>query len=443
VALFVVLISLALMSAVVTDLGANEMVRYKLAAHERDSLKAEALAESGVNMARLLLVAQGAIQPQITQLAAAGIPLPAHTIWQLIPLESDILKGMTSGELAGLVGMDVSEDLEKKQELLNTLKETRMEDFDADEEGVGDGPFVPPLGGFGAFEGGFSVKIDDEDRKPASLRGWSTQLNPQVRYALARRLWTVFQPERFDFLFDERDSYGEKLDRWDLVAAIFDFMDSNEETADPTAQGNDWGRLGAGSEEAQYNAYPDGVRPKNAYLDSPQDLLMVRGFTDAHQRAFGDAITLYGEGKVNILSADDMAVETLVRICAENPEDPLLFDPLWMRETLKLWRTYKTGGLFSGGMAGLLGGDLSAMLGGQQNPQDPISGGPVSPAGFVAFLGARFLVVNSTVCTESMGTDSKNFVVRASGTVGNVTRTMTMALRVYRATEDLYFFTLD
>ena len=98
VALLSVMMGLALMSAVVTEMSYNEMVRYKLAIYERDSVKAESLAHSGLNIARLL-AAQGAIQPMLTQLAAAQVPLPAHTLWQLIPLESDLLKGMTSGAL--------------------------------------------------------------------------------------------------------------------------------------------------------------------------------------------------------------------------------------------------------------------------------------------------------------------------------------------------------
>ena len=85
VALLSVMMGLALMSAVVTEMSYNEMVRYKLAIYERDSVKAESLAHSGLNIARLLLAAQGAIQPMLTQLAAAQVPLPAHTLWQLIP----------------------------------------------------------------------------------------------------------------------------------------------------------------------------------------------------------------------------------------------------------------------------------------------------------------------------------------------------------------------
>jgi hypothetical protein len=99
VALFLVLVALALMSAIVTDFGYNELLRYRLAAHERDSLKAQALNESALNFGRLLLSVQAAVQPFITQLASAGIPLPALTAWQLIPLDCEMLRVLSSGQL--------------------------------------------------------------------------------------------------------------------------------------------------------------------------------------------------------------------------------------------------------------------------------------------------------------------------------------------------------
>ena len=80
VALLTVMVGLALMSIVVSDLGYNEMVRFKLAAHHRDSLKAQALSESGVVFAELTLAVQSAIQPLVTQLSSASDSL-TNTCW--------------------------------------------------------------------------------------------------------------------------------------------------------------------------------------------------------------------------------------------------------------------------------------------------------------------------------------------------------------------------
>ena len=144
VALFVVLISLALMSAIVTDLGSNEIVRYRQASNDRDAMKAQALADSAVNLSRLLLAMQAAVNPCITQLDAMGIPLPAHTFWQLVPLDSELLKGVTSGELQGAFGLDVSAALEERKTKLAEQQVEKLIDYDADAPGASKEPFTAP-----------------------------------------------------------------------------------------------------------------------------------------------------------------------------------------------------------------------------------------------------------------------------------------------------------
>jgi hypothetical protein len=422
IALFTVLIGLAMMSAVVTDLGANEMVRYKLAAHDRDAMKAQALAESGVNTARLLLAIQAAVQPFLSQLAQAGIPLPAHTIWQLVPLESDILKGMTSGALQSALGMDVTDALSDRAEKMEDLKEDAEFGFDSEAEGAGDGPFVPPEGGYGAFDGNFSVEIEDEERKAVSLRGWSTATGA-ARFATAQRLFTLFQPKRYDFLFDERDAWGNRTDRNELIAHIYDWIDTNEDATDPGAEPTMWGRPGGSAEDSYYTSY-DELEPKNDYFDSHLELRRVRGITDAHMKAFGDSISIYGENKINILSAPPQSIEALIRICAANPLDPLLLDQTWMQQTVATWGECKRMGM---------------MVGGCQ----------VSPEGFASYLQTGMgtqgigLIVNQEQCLQSISTESKNFVVKSTATVGDVSRTIRLVLRVHGAIEERYHYTVQ
>ena len=417
VALLSVMMGLALMSSVVTDMSYNEMVRYKLAIYERDSVKAESLAHSGTNIARLLLAAQGAIQPMLTQLAAAQVPLPAHTLWQLIPLESDLLKGMTSGALQSTFGMDVSEALESRAESMAEKRGEIADNFDPNADGAGLGPFDPPEGGFGAFDGQFGVEIQDEESK-VSLRGWANQLTPAGRYAYGQRLFGLFQPEKYDFLFLERDNWGNRVTREELVAQIYDYIDSDEEATEPSADMTQWGRMTSGSEDGNYTSY-DGLEPKNAYFDTLQELRLVHGISDAHMLAFGDSLTIYGEGKINLLSANTRALEMLVRLCAMDLSDPSLQDPQWMGETLSLWDEYR-----------------------YLTPDE--GGGPLSPNGFKSFLqDSRFMELNNEICDNTMTTESKNFSVRSTGTVGDVSRTITMVLRVHGAAEEIYFYNLE
>ena len=90
VALMIVLISLALMTALISELSTRELVYYKLAINERDALKAEALAESGIRLAQLILLVQEPLQTYLVNLAKMGIPLPilcylgVITDWELL-----------------------------------------------------------------------------------------------------------------------------------------------------------------------------------------------------------------------------------------------------------------------------------------------------------------------------------------------------------------------
>ncbi len=422
VALMTVLLALALLSAVVTDLGANEMIRYRLAVNDKDALRAQALSESALNMSRLLLAVQAAVQPMITQLAAAGIPLPAHTIWQLVPMDSDTLKGLTSGELQSAFGMDVSASLAKRHEEHLTKQEERKSKFDEKKAGIDDenilasGVFEPPEGGFGAFDGAFQVnEIVDEEQKVVSMRGWGTSISQKERFERARRLNAVFQNEKYDFLFEDRDVFGQRTDRAELTANIYDWIDDNEETTDARADALNWGRATGGSEEALYTTYGK-VRPKDAYFDSAAEMSLVRGWSDAHQRAFGPSISIYGEGgKVNILSAPQESIESLIRICALNPTDPLLFNPIWMQETLAAWNQSKALGPMFGGYA-------------------------ISADGFMSFLDANSLAVDTALCKGNIGTESRNFTVKATATVGDVTRTTTTVVNVFGADEVFYYY---
>src|SRR6185437_14603961 len=129
--------------------------------------------------------------------------------------------------------------------------------------------------------------------------------------AIVTRLFTVLQPQRYDFLFEDRDANGNRTDRAELIANLYDWIDDNQEATDGhNPDLKNWCRGGGGAEDALYSSGYKTL-PKNAYFDSPGELRLVRGMDDAHLRAFADKISIYGEGKVNILSAPDSSVEAL------------------------------------------------------------------------------------------------------------------------------------
>src|SRR5262249_23637584 len=123
----------------------------------------------------------------------------------------------------------------------------------------------------------------------------------------------------------------------------------------------------------------------------------------------------YGENKINVLSAPQQSIEALIFACAQ-PGDPMVLNVQWMKDTLDGWSQWK--------LLGPLGG-----------------GGAATPDGFVSYLDTRGLNVQTT-CKDQMSTDSRNFTVRATATVGEVVRTTTVVMRVYGATEELYYYTV-
>jgi hypothetical protein len=144
-----------------------------------------------LNVARLMLIIQGKIQPYISTFASMGVALPHYTIWELLPLESEMLKGLTTGDLAGSLGLDVSDALKKRQEKRSEKKEKKFETT-----------FDEPEGGFGAFEGTFNITIQDEESK-ITLRKWATA--DQTRRAATRKLLaSLMSPLRYEELFGHR-----------------------------------------------------------------------------------------------------------------------------------------------------------------------------------------------------------------------------------------------
>ncbi len=454
-ALLMVQIAILILVVINTDMSVNEMVRYRLATYDRDTLKAEALAQSGVQSARLIVAVQAKLQPLMNQLVGGlGIPLPEYTVWKLIPLDSEILKGLISGDIQSGFGLDMSDSIEERalshEEKLEAIRRGELPEDARDEDGdrplrnergqggdddssvssfdpeelegfIADNDhFEVPVGGFGAFEGSFSVKIDDEERKLVSLRNWGT-VGQSMRYTIAQKLYALFQPERYDFLFEDPDAYGERVSREELVANIFDWLDVDQNETNGNDAETDWGRSGGGSEDSSYGVY-DSVGPRNDFFVSHGELSRVAGMSDAHMRAFADEISIYGDQKVNLLTADPNAIEALVRICAANPQDPLLFDPQWLMATVQGWFACKS--------AGVMGGC-------------PIA---PSPQGFMSFLQSGFatnnigLSLDNSNCQSNIGNESKTFTIYSTGRVNDVERTVALVMRMEGRNEARYFY---
>lgn len=406
VALLMALSMLVLLSAVVADLSYRESIRYKLAVHHRDALQARALAQGGIEFARLILVVQEKLQGYLNAASQAGMPLPAPVVWQLIPLHSDLFKQLVSGDLLMALGMDVSEALQNRQQ----------QEAQQDEAKKSATAFVKPKGGFGAFHGSFAVEIVDEESK-ISLRPWAAQTTAtQLKKAVADKLYALFSPVRYDDLFQSQaGSMG--VDRWSLVGNLYDYTQSTDRRIDPKAPAQIWGRPTGGSKSNLYASNPH-VAPKRAYFDSQQELRLVHGMTDAHMAAFGDALTIYGgdqDGKVNILTASDQVVEALIHYCAKRPDDSRLRADNLMVELLKGWQEHRMG---------------------KEKKQ-------ATPTAFVGFLQEQKVDIDPKKCADALTDRSQIFTISSTATVGAVTKRLTLVAHVVRNVEDRYYFSVQ
>lgn len=315
VALIVVLTTILFMTVLVTELSYAGLVRLQLAAQERDEVKAEALARTGLNLYRLVLIASkqlGSNEMIASMMASLGVNA-GDSLWQMLPsINTGLLRMM-------LVVDDFSEE-------------------DAEPE-AGELPPAPPEGGvpsagalseeqraesrdssgtkrnFLDFDGDFFAEVQDEDRKFRVSGIKATSYAELMEDPVALRLYALMSGVRTcgntrPFAtptneIDDQDQffYEQNLDRWELIANLADWTDSDTQRM---YQG--------GAEESLYQNLPDPYLPKNAAFDTLEEVRLVDGWhrDDVWER-YGDKLTVYGGGKVNVNTAECEVLWALVK----------------------------------------------------------------------------------------------------------------------------------
>ena len=334
-ALLVVLLTVALLTAIAVELAYQTRVSLQLAANARDELKASAQARGAVALSRLVLhfqqrldAASGAAtrvlssplpgaaagasatpQGGATPGAASGgaaqaAPALAFRLWEVIPVDS--------ATTAMLLGASTREPLGEPGPK-----------GDAPAAGAAAGA-TPDGGGAGSFH----ARIEDEDRKVnvAQLAGLSAVAAPQLQ-----RLLLAARDPLYDVLFDREDANGNRYSRRDVAAALKDWVD---EDATASAVGNNPAAPfedAFADENLPYDRGEDRYRAKNARFDSLDELYLVAGVSDAFMAAFGDQLTVYPDvnAPTNINTADreQMLVNVLLMSDPPGVPQPAVLDP--------------------------------------------------------------------------------------------------------------------
>lgn len=284
VALLVVITWLALMIALCGEFTFGTNVDAAQAANARDELRAHYMARSSVNLARLLIKiqqrfvepvmgqAQKMLQQAMGSSGAGGAggpgssPLGGLGISLRVTDYADLLMGFFSGSkdevdsLGGLIGLDISQ-----------------------------------AKGLGMKSGRFDAEITPEDGKidlncGAGIDALNAQTKPRQLLIFRLMAGLTFSP-RYDRLFSDANSNGQFVSRLDVVRALLDWADIDDQMFSPEGA--------SASEDYRYDADQDKYKAHDNRFDSLEEIKLVRGVSDEFLEAFGPYLTVYPSSDPN------------------------------------------------------------------------------------------------------------------------------------------------
>jgi general secretion pathway protein K len=313
-----VLTSVAILSVLLADMHESTGTAYAVSMSQRDRLRAEYMAKSGLNLTRLLV----STEPQIRQTVApiyqmlVGRPPPQLPVWMFA---SEVLQPFCDYERA-------------QQSLQNT------------------GLAVSAIEGLGDTHGTCEINALAENSKinvndPLNLDG------NRARRSIAMQMFALtggYQTESpYDPLFNQPDSDGIQTSRLELISALIDWWDQDTQlTAFDPGQGQ---VSQGGAEDNVYQRLDDPYKTKNAPFDSLDEVRLVRGVTDDLWATFiqpnpndpeSRAITIYGSGSVNPNEAPPEVL--LARLCSFLEGQPLCADQAEAAKFIQIMRTIRS-----------------------------------------------------------------------------------------------------
>jgi general secretion pathway protein K len=312
-ALLLVLMVVAIVTVLATELAYDTRISLQIAANARDELRATAQAQGAVALSRLVLH----FQQRLDQAGGAAGQV-------LAGLAGGSAGGAAGGQAGGLGGLGGAAQ--------GTFSFRLWDAIPVDDMVMGMLLGTGPRAGSRPDEG-FRATIEDEERKVnvSQLAGLSTVAGPQLQ----RFLLAVRDP-RYDVLFDREDEFGNRLTRRDVAVALRDWVDEDPTTSvlgtNPMAPFQN----GFGDENQYYDRGEDRYRAKNARFDSLDELYLVAGIGDAFMGAFGDHLTVYPDvnATINVNTTDPEQILVNALLMSDPPGVPQvpLLDPLFSQK---------------------------------------------------------------------------------------------------------------
>ena len=297
-----VLVTMAVLTAVVAEFVYQTRVEVQMAANVRDRVKAYYLARSAINVARFIVYLQGQLDSmmgnlpqQLKQVVGGG----TIKLYQIFPIESDLAKALTTGEIGETFGMKGLNLGDKR--------------------------------GFGEFDGSFHASIEDEQSK---ININALDSIPNIAGPAAAQILTLLGNKKYAPMFENADADGQYNTPADIVLAMHDWIDADTtiDKLDPEAllraplsqQIGTFFATGVSSEDSRYDTLKDPYKNKNLPFESVDELHLIRGVTDDFMQEFGDKFTVSSDASklINLSSVNDPL--TMLALLCSQPENVVL-----------------------------------------------------------------------------------------------------------------------
>ncbi len=393
VALLMVTVSIAILTAVAAEFAFQTRVDLELATHQRDGLRAEYLARSSIGLARMLLMFQKQLD-RTTGSLPGGLAGMNLQLWRMARLDCHLLQTVVPQAGSG----------------------RRPKFATAGAGGLDDQGRIQ----YGGFAGCFDARIEDEQEKinVNALAGLQTG----TAQAAVQRLYNLLSDKRFDFVFEREDANRIRSTPVDTLIALKDWVDDDDTQSalNVNAVGQAVLQNGFSDEAALYTRYLPRYRPKNSWFDSVGELYLVNGVTDRFMAAFGDRLTVYPDpnAPLNVNSDDPLLIALAIRSIGDpSRPDPRLNDPVFLDGIVQKIRAAKV----------MMPMGLSV--------QD-----------FTNLVQAAGIAVNSqvtqrqgtagTTANSFLGDKSDTYRIVATGNAGDVERRVTTVIRLADPVQD-------
>ncbi|TVQ92899.1 MAG: hypothetical protein EA397_05810 [Deltaproteobacteria bacterium] len=298
VALLIAISCFLVLTILASEITHTGTVRMKMGANLRDQVRAEYLAHSGLNFYRLILVAANGLDGQMSGMNQAfpmlgQMGLSGDMLWQMVPM---INTGLLRMIFVSGSGTDLDDVREMEAEGGLTEEQREMS-----EQGFGRKP------GFLSFTGDFVAEVKDESRRinVKNIQGTdvaSLQMDPAGAQLMGLmtgqqscRAIRAGEPMSTSDMDDNNAFFRDRsLEPLELIGNLADWVDLDSSRA-----------YMGGNEDTLYERLDPPYRAKNAPFDTLEEIRLVEGWhrDDVWER-FGERLTVFGDGRVNVNTAD-------------------------------------------------------------------------------------------------------------------------------------------